>query len=123
MPWQKRIREKLSKLSLEEEKRKKAIFDGMSARNQKRILEKGYEDWDPFLKPNDPIDIRTDQKRHTALSLTRKFLRTRSHEEYSNAYGQGVWEISTGIISGNDRYRAMYEFSCWYRDFLRDGDL
>lgn len=115
--------EKVSKLSFEEEKRKRAIFDGMSAKNQKRIQAKGYEDWDPFLKPNDPIDIRTDQRRHTASALTRKFLRTRSHEEYSNAYGQGVWEICSGIISGNDRYRAMYEFSCWYKDFLKDGDL
>ena len=113
----------MEKLSPEDENRKKAIFDGMSDRSKKKILARGYEEWDPFLAPKDPIDIRTDKRRHTALDLTKKFLRTCSHEDYSHAYGQGVWEICTGIISGDDRYRAMYEFSCWYRDFLRDGDV
>ena len=111
----------MERLSPEDEKRKRAIFEGMAARSQKRILDKGYDNWDPFIKPRDPIDIRTDKKKHTALALARKFLRTCSHEGYSNAYGQGVWEICTGIISGNDRYRAMYEFSCWYQNFIDDG--
>ncbi len=108
--------------SPEEEKRKRVIFEAMSARSQKKILDKGYDNWDPFLQPKDPIDIRMDQRRHTALAMVRKFLQTCSHEEYSNAYGQGVWEICMGIISGNDRYRAMYEFSCWYQDLLKNAE-
>lgn len=106
-----------------EEERKKAIFDGMSPRNKKKILDKGYDRWDPFSLPNDPIDIRVDQGRRTAWDLARKFLQTRPQEGYSNDYGQGVWEICTGIISGKDRYRAMYEFSCWYQRLLKDGRL
>jgi hypothetical protein len=113
----------MGRLAPEEEKRKKAIFEGMSARSKKKILDKGYDNWDPFLQPNDPIDIRVDQGRHTAWELANKFLQTRRHDEYNNDYGQGVWDICTGIISDKDRYRAMYEFSCWYRDLLKNGEL
>jgi len=56
-------------------------------------------------------------------NYAKKFLQTRSDDTYNNDYGQGVWEICTGIINGNDRYRAMYEFSCWYQDLLKNGEL
>ena len=107
----------------EEETRKKAIFDAMSPRSRKRVLDKGYENWDPFLKPKEPIDIRMDQRRETALSLMRSFLQACPHEEYSKAYGQGAWEICMGIIGGDDRCMGIYDFSCWYRDILKNGDL
>ncbi len=113
----------MGRLSPEEEKRKKAIFEGMWARSKKKILDKGYDNWDPFLQPKDPIDIRADQGRRTAWELAKRFLLTRSHDEYNNDYGQGVGEICTGIITGDDRYRAMYEFSCWYQGFLKNGEL
>lgn len=105
-----------------EEQKKKAIFDAMSARSRKRILAKGYEQWDPFLPPKDPIDLRMSQCRETALSLMRKFLRECPQEGYSNAYGQGAWESCMGIIGGDDRWRGSYDFSCWYRDFLEKGE-
>lgn len=113
----------MNRLPPEQEERKKAIFDGMSARSKKKILDKGYDNWDPFSLPKDPIDIRVDQGRRTAWELAKNFLQTRSHEGYSNDYGQGVREICTGIISGKDRYRAMYEFSCWYQRLLKNGEL
>ena len=110
-------------LTIEEEMRKKAIFDAMSAKSRKRILDKGYEKWDPFLMPKDPIDIRMDQCRETALSLMSSFLQTCPHKEYSNAYGQGAWEVCMGITGGDDRWRGIYDFSCWYRDLLKKGEL
>jgi len=110
-------------LTTEEEKRKKAIFDAMSARSRKRILDKGYEKWDPFLMPKDPMDIRMAERRETALSLMRRFLQTCPSEEYGNAYGQGAWEICKGIVGGDDRCRGIYDFSCWYRDILKNGEL
>jgi len=57
------------------EERKKVIFDSMSERGQKQILKKGYEDWDPFMAPKDPIDIRTDKTQRTTQDLVRMFLR------------------------------------------------
>ncbi len=105
-----------------DEDRKKAIFDTMSSRNQKAILRKGYDKWDPFQEPKDPIDIRKDKSKRTTQMLVRDFLQTRSGEEYSSAYGRGVLEISLGIVNEEDRFRGMYEFSCWYRNLLiREG--
>jgi hypothetical protein len=113
----------MSKLSQEEEGRKRAIFEGMSPRRQRKILEKGYDNWDPFQPPRDPIDLRTDKNRYTAAMLAREFLATQASEGYSRAYSQGVWEICVGIVSSSDRYTGMYEFSCWYRDFSRRRNL
>jgi hypothetical protein len=107
----------------EKDLRKKCVFDSMSEKRQKHIIEKvGYDKWDPFQEPNDPIDIRKDKTRRTTQSLVREFLHTRSLEGYSNAYGAGVLELCLGLINDNDKYRGMYEFSCWYRDLLiREG--
>lgn len=106
----------------EEEKRKKAIFDYMSPRRQKHILKKGYEKWDPFIEPKDPIDIRRDKTERTSQMLVREFLQTRSQEGYSNAYGRGVLEMALGIVNEEDRIRGMFEFACWYQELLlREG--
>ncbi len=111
------------KLSPEEDQRKKAIFDCMSPRRQKHILKKyGYDAWDPFIEPKDPIDIRKDKTNRTAIELAREFLASCDEEKYSNAYGQGVWDVCLGVINEDDRYRGMYEFSCWYRDLLKKQD-
>ena len=113
----------MKKISPEEqENRKKAIFESMSPRRQKHILKKGYEHWDPFQEPKDPIDIRKDKTKRTTQSLVREFLQTKSFEEYSNAYGRGVFDICLGLINDDDRYKGMFEFSVWYRELLnREG--
>ena len=102
----------------EVEKRKKAIFDTMSSRAQQRILRKGYEKWNPFQEPKDPIDIRRDPTRRTTQQLVREFLQSRSQESISNSYSRGVLEIALGLVNEDDRFVAMFEFSCWYRDLL-----
>jgi hypothetical protein len=110
----------MRKLSPEDKKRKKAIFDTMSPRRQEHILKKkGYDAWDPFIEPKDPIDMRGDKSRRTAIELAREFLATWDKQEYSNAFGQGVWDICLGIVNDDDRYKGMYEFACWYRDLLK----
>ena len=103
----------------EEEERKKKIFDGMSPRRQKHILKRGYEKWNPFEEPKDPIDIRKDKTRRTSQMLVREFLQSRSGEAYSNEYGRGVLEICLGIVNNEDRFQAMYEFSLWYHELLK----
>ena len=106
-------------LTPDEERRKKAIFDGMSQRRQKHILTKGYDKWDPFIKPQDPIDIRRDKSKRTSQELIREFLYTKSSEAYSNAYGRGAFEICLGIINEDERYKGMYDFVCWYNDLMK----
>jgi hypothetical protein len=103
----------------EEEKRKKAIFESMSPRRQKHILKKGYEQWNPFQEPKDPIDIREDKTKRTTQQLAREFLQTRSSEDYTNEYGRGVFEICLGIVNDDDKYKGMFEFAIWYQKLLK----
>ena len=111
---------KMTKISSEEQaKRKKAIFSSMSPRRQKHILKKGYEKWDPFQEPKDPIDIRKDKTKRTTQALVREFLQAMSSEEYTNAYGRGVFEICLGIVNDDEKYRGMFDFSVWYSELLK----
>jgi hypothetical protein len=110
----------MSEFSAEEvEERKRAVFDSMSSRRQKHILKKGYDTWDPFEEPKDPIDIRKDKSKRTTQTLVREFLQSRPSEEYSNAYGRGVLEMALGIVNEDERFIGMYEFAGWYQDLLR----
>ena len=99
--------------------RKKAIFNKMSPRRQKYILKRGYDRWNPFQEPKDPIDIRKDQSNRTTKMLVSEFLQQRSEEKYSNAYGRGVLEMALGIINNDERSVGMYEFACWHHELLK----
>jgi hypothetical protein len=101
------------------EDKKKAIFDAMGQRGQKQILKKGYESWDPFQEPKDPIDIRKDKTKRTTQVLIREFLSGTSHEGYSNTFAQGALEMALGIVNNDEKIRGMFEFACWYRDLLK----
>lgn len=104
-----------------DEDKKKAVFEMMAPRRQKHILDKvGYEKWDPFEKPKDPIDIRRDKSQRTSQMLAREFLQSRSMEGYSNSYGRGVLEMAIGIVNDDDRYQAMYEFALWHKKLLEE---
>ena len=108
----------------EDEDRKRFIFDSMSPRRQKHILERvGYDKWDPFIEPKDPIDLRADKTKRTARDLARKFLQSCDPEGYGNAYGQGVWDICLGIVNDDERYKGMYEFACWYNELLKEEGM
>lgn len=105
--------------SRESDDRKKAVFDAMSPRRQKHILKKGYDKWDPFQEPKDPIDIRRDKTKRTTQMLVREFLQSRSSEGYTNAYGRGVLEMALGIVNDDDRFIGMYEFARWHQELLK----
>ena len=106
--------------SQEAEERKKAVFDCMSPRRQKHILKKGYEKWDPFEEPKDPIDIRKDKTKRTTQMLVREFLQSQGSAGYSNAFARGVLEMALGIVNEDDRFVGMYEFACWYQKLLKE---
>jgi hypothetical protein len=114
----------MRKLSPEEKERKKAIFDSMSPRRQKHILKKqGYDSWDPFIEPKDPIDMRQEKSRRTAIELAREFLANSDEREYSNEFGRGVCDICKGLVDDDERYKGMYEFACWYQELLKKDHL
>jgi hypothetical protein len=99
--------------------RKRAIFDSMSSRRQKHILKRGYDKWNPFEEPKDPIDIRKDKSKRTTKMLVREFLQQKSEQSYSNAYGRGVLEMALGIINDDERFIGMYEFALWHNELLK----
>jgi len=103
----------------EGQEKKRAIYDSMSPRQRRRIDRIGYEKWDPFEAPKDPIDIRRDSSGRTTQQLVRQFLQNCGHEHYSNAYGRGVLEMALGIINSDDRFIGMFEFACWYQEQVR----
>ena len=107
------------KFSNEEiEVKKKAIFDAMGKRGQKQILKNGYENWDPFQEPKDPIDIRKDKTKRTSQVLIREFLSSVDHDDYSNTFAQGALEMCLGVINEEEKIRGMFEFAVWYRQLL-----
>ena len=108
----------MSEIDNGEEFRKKTIFESMSPRRQKHITKKGYEKWDPFELPKDPIDIRKDKTKRTTQTLVREFLQSRTSDQYSNEYGRGALDICLGIINNNERYIGMFEFAIWYGKLL-----
>jgi hypothetical protein len=107
----------------EVESRKQVIFDGMSPRAKKRILRVGFENWDPFEAPKDPIDIRRDPSKRTSQMLVREFLQSLSMDDYSNSFGRGVLEMAVGIINDDDRFIGMYQFALWHHELLRKEGL
>ena len=111
----------MSKVSREEvARRKKAIYETLSARGRRYIERIGYDNWDPFEEPKDPIDIRRDTTNRTTQQLVREFLQSRPPDApYSNAYGQAVMEMAVGIVNDDERYQAMLEFGDWYVEQLR----
>ncbi len=110
----------MDKFSSEQiEAKKKAIFDAMGKRGQKQILKKGYEDWDPFQEPKDPIDIRKDKTKRTTKVLIREFLSQVDHDDYSNSFAQGALEMCLGIVNSEEKIRGMFEFACWYSALLK----
>jgi len=105
--------------SREKHRQKMAIYEAMGPRRRKFIDRIGFEKWDPFQEPNNPSEIRRDGTQRTSKELMRQFFYERPPRDYSNAYGRGVLEMCMGIINCEDRYRAMYEFSLWYRELLQ----
>jgi hypothetical protein len=114
----------MTELSRDEaERRKKMVFDSMSPRRQQHILKKGYDQWDPFQEPKDPIDIRKDTTKRTTQMLVREFLQTRPGDADNNAYNRGVLEMALGLVNNEDRFRGMFEFASWYQALLKKEGL
>ncbi len=109
--------------SREHEDQKRAIYERLSPRGRKFVDKTGYENWEPFAEPKDPIDIRTDEVRLTAHELVRSFLRSVPDKRHDTAYAQGAFDLANGVIKHVDRYVGMMDFARWYLDFLREQDI
>lgn len=115
-------------MSSEEEKKKRAIFEGMSPRRQQKILKKGYEKWNPFLEPKEPPFYRKGERSRgqEAAELFVQFLQhkqagSESPESLSPGYVQGAREICLGLIRDRDeRCQGMVDFCKWFSRFSEE---
>lgn len=106
-------------LTPEEEALKRDIYDKIPARRRKFIDKIGYDIWDPFQKPNDPMEMRTDITKRTSQQLIREFLQSRPADTpKGNAYSQGALECALGIVNRDDKYLGALDFCVWYKDLL-----
>ncbi len=107
------------KLTPEQEDTKRVMYEQLNPRRKRFIDKIGYDKWDPFPEPFDPIDIRRDVSQRTLQDLVREFLRMRGQEmKVSTAYSKGAFDMAMGIMSRDDRHRGMYDFCVWYTNLL-----
>jgi hypothetical protein len=107
-------------LSVEQEALKRELYENIPARRRKFIDRIGYDNWDPFQKPNDPVELRTDISRRTTQQLVREFLQSLPPDaERGGNYSQGALECALGIVNRDDRYLGMLDFALWYHELLK----
>lgn len=105
---------------------KKAIYDKISPRRRKYIDKMGYDNWDPFQEPQDPLDLREDSTERTGMQLVREFLAEageREGDRVSDEFSKGAWELCMGMLSQSERHRGMYEFCIWYQKQLENRGI
>ena len=99
---------------------KRAIYEKVKPRRRKFIDKIGYDNWDPFQEPMDPLDLREDASRRTSQQLVAEFMATMPGA--SQEFAKGAWELCVGVMSGSERHRGMYAFCKWYKELLvREG--
>ncbi len=96
--------------------RKKAIFDSMSRRGQERILKIGYENWEPFDEPKDPRERIFGGASMKASELIRRFYESTGGKEESVSDKRDLFELCRGLLQGESRAKAIYDFCNWYRN-------
>ena len=103
----------------DEQTKKREIFEAMSPRRQQRILQKGYDTWNPFLPPKEPSrfygTVTPGRERETGegTRLLHEFFESQQGHAAGKEYFLGAREICLGLHRGEERYRGMYAFCCW----------
>lgn len=107
------------RFSNEEEEQKRLFYERMSPRRRRFVDRIGYENWDPFEAPKEPMDIRTDVSERTVQQLVHEFLRSVSQELHGGEYARGATECALGIVARQEKYRGVLDFCVWYYELLQ----
>lgn len=99
------------------EAQKRHIYERLSERRRKFVDRIGYDKWDPFQKPFDPIDIRKDATGLTSHQLTSLFLAELGRPA-TNEYTQAISEFAVLLVMNSERVRPVFEFCTWYAGHL-----
>ena len=100
------------------------LYNKIAPRRRTFIDRIGYDNWDPFQKPNDPLEIRRDLSKRTTKELVRDFFHSRPKDEtQSNAYRQAALEFALGVVSRDEKFLGYFDFAMWYFDTLQKEGL
>ena len=69
----------------------------MNPRRRKFIDRIGYDEWGPFQKPNDPMDIRVDPSKRTTQQLFRGFMHSLGERTEGNDFNKGALDWRSGL--------------------------
>ena len=102
-----------------EEEHKRMFYERMSPRRRKFIDKIGFDAWDPFEAPKDPLDIRLDVTKRTTQQLLREFLQTVEKDQPGNDYSRGALECALGLVNQEEKYQGIFDFCLWYHELLQ----
>lgn len=102
----------------EEEEQKRFMYEKMSPRRKRFVDRIGYEAWDPFAPPKDPLDLRRDVTERTSHELVQDFMKTRKDSNVGPEYARGALESAVAIVNKDDKFRGVYDFCLWYNEQL-----
>ncbi len=106
-------------LTGDQEMLKKQIYESLNPRRRKFIDKIGYETWDPFQKPKEPMTLRTDLSRRTTQELFRDFMHSLDPERaVGNDFSKGALDCALGLVGRDERYQGIFEFCLWYYELL-----
>lgn len=101
---------------------KRALYERMKPRSRKFIDRIGYDNWDPFQEPKQPLDLRRDRTRRTLQELLREFMAQNGGDGKDKAWRAGAAECALGIIQKDERFQGIFDFCLWYANLLeREG--
>lgn len=106
-------------LTEEQEKFKRALYEKMNPRRRKFVDRIGYDQWDPFQAPKDPLDIRTDRTNRTWQELFEQFMRENNGARKDRAWRLGARECALGVVLKDEKYQGIFDFCVWYANLLR----
>lgn len=106
----------------EEEEQKRIMYGRMPERRKRFVDRIGYDKWDPFQMPKEPMDIRQDVTKRTTQDLVRDFLQHRDRATLGNDYARGVLESALGIVNKDEKFRGIYDFCLWYHRQLTNDE-
>lgn len=107
-----------AKLTEDEVRLKREIYERLNPRRRKFIDRLGYDLWDPFQKPNDPLDIRTDATNRTTQQLVREFYHSLGDRDVSNLFRRGALNAALGLVNKDEETLGSYAFFRWYDQLL-----
>jgi hypothetical protein len=81
------------------------------------------------MLPKEPLGYKLKQEAKgeevtldSGHELYERFFAERKIPDYSAEYVKGVLEIAQGLFRDQDRFRGMYDFSCWYETWRKQNE-